>query len=65
LLSSGTSPVPVTTANGCCLTEENSSRLVEQSEEWVTSRRYLDMEKLRGHRRFEECEAEEVMLGET
>jgi putative transposase len=38
---------------------------VEQSEEWLTSRRYLDMEELREHRRTaEECEAEEVMLME-
>ncbi len=37
---------------------------VEQSEEWVTGRRYLDMEELREHRRSEECEAEEVMLME-
>ncbi len=37
---------------------------VEQSEEWVTGRRYLDMEELREHRRLEDCEAEEVMLVE-
>jgi transposase-like protein len=38
---------------------------VEQSEEWVTGRRYLDMEELREHRRSaEDCEAEEVMLVE-
>lgn len=37
---------------------------VEQSEEWVTGRRYLDMEELREHRRSEECEVEEVMLME-
>jgi putative transposase len=37
---------------------------VEQSEEWITGRRYLDMEELREHRRLEECEAEEVMLVE-
>ena len=35
---------------------------VEHSEEWITGRCYLDMEKLREHRRLEECEAEEVML---
>jgi putative transposase len=34
---------------------------VEQSEEWTTGRRYLDMEELRDHRRLEEREAEEVM----
>jgi transposase-like protein len=33
---------------------------VEQSEEWLMGRRYLDMEELREHRRLEECEAEEV-----
>jgi len=37
---------------------------VEQSEEWLTGRRYLDMEELREHRRLEDCEAEEVMLVE-
>jgi putative transposase len=37
---------------------------VEQSEEWLTGRRYLDMEELREHRRSEDCEAEEVMLVE-
>ena len=37
---------------------------VEQSEEWITGRRCLDMEELREHRRLEECEAEEVMLVE-
>jgi putative transposase len=35
---------------------------VEQSEEWITGRRYLDMEELREHRRLKECEAEEVMF---
>jgi transposase-like protein len=39
-----------------------SALAVEQSEEWVTGRRYLDMEELREHRRLEKCEAEEVML---
>ena len=34
---------------------------VEQSEEWLTGRRYLGMEELREHRRPEEREAEEVM----
>jgi transposase-like protein len=37
---------------------------VEQSEEWVTGRRYLDMEELREHRRSEERETEGVMLME-
>jgi transposase-like protein len=37
---------------------------VEQSEEWLTGRRYLDMEELREHRRLEEREAEEAMLME-
>ena len=37
---------------------------VEQSEEWLTGRRYLDMEELRERRCSEECEAEEVMLVE-
>ena len=37
---------------------------VEQSEEWVTGRRYLDMEELGEHRRSEDCEAQEVMLVE-
>ena len=37
---------------------------VGQSEEWVTGRRYLDMEELREHRRSEDCEAEEVTLVE-
>jgi putative transposase len=33
---------------------------VEQSEEWVTGRRYLDMEELR-ERSYRECESEEVL----
>jgi putative transposase len=39
---------------------------VEQSEEWVTGRRYLDMEELREHRRLLEeiVEAEEAMIME-
>ena len=37
---------------------------VEQSEEWLTGRRYLDMEELREHRRLEMREAEEAMLME-
>lgn len=35
---------------------------VEQSEEWVTGRRYLEMEELREHRRRQEQENEEVAL---
>jgi len=35
---------------------------VEQSEEWVTGRRYLDMEELRGHRRKEREETELMEL---
>jgi len=37
---------------------------VEMSEEWVTGRRYLDMEELREHRRLEELvvETEEAMI---
>lgn len=37
---------------------------IEQSEEWVTGRRYLNMEELREHRGSEEREAEEVRLME-
>ncbi|WP_269479213.1 transposase [Rubrobacter xylanophilus] len=37
---------------------------VEQSEEWLTGRRYLNMEKLREHRRSGDCGAKEVMLVE-
>jgi putative transposase len=39
---------------------------VEQSEEWVTGRRYLDMEELREHRCLEELveQSEEVMIME-
>jgi len=33
---------------------------VEQSEEWLTGRRYLDMEEL-GELRYWECESEEVV----
>src|SRR5215210_2554626 len=35
---------------------------VEQSEEWITGRRYLDMEEMREHRRLEECEVEEEVM---
>jgi putative transposase len=41
-----------------------SALAIEQSEEWVTGRRYLDMEELREHRRSRDCEAEEVTLME-
>jgi putative transposase len=41
-----------------------SALAVEQSEEWITGRRYLDIEELRDDRRSEKCEAEEVMLVE-
>jgi hypothetical protein len=34
------------------------------TEEWVTGRRYLDMEELREHRRWRDCEAEEATLME-
>ncbi len=37
---------------------------VEQSEEWLTGRRYLDVEELREHRRYEERETNGVMLME-
>ena len=41
--------------------------VVEVSEEWVTGRRYLDMEELREHRRLEELdvETEEAMIMES
>jgi putative transposase len=43
-----------------------SALAVEQSEEWVTGRRYLDMEELREHRRLGELvvESEEAMIME-
>jgi transposase-like protein len=41
-----------------------SALAVEQSEEWVTGRRYLDMEELREHRRTEEREENGMMLME-
>ena len=41
-----------------------SALAVEQSEEWVTGRRYLDMEELREHRRSEEPEKNGMMLME-
>jgi transposase-like protein len=37
---------------------------VEQSEEWLTGRRYLDMEELREHRRLEKRDTGEAMLME-
>ncbi len=39
-----------------------SALYVEQSEEWVTGRRYLDMRELEERRREEEREAAGVML---
>jgi putative transposase len=43
-----------------------SALAVEVSEEWVTGRRYLDMEELREHRRPEELvESEEAMIMES
>ncbi|MBA3472086.1 MAG: IS256 family transposase [Rubrobacter sp.] len=41
-----------------------SALAVEQSEEWVTGRRYLEMRELKEHRQQEEREAEGVMLME-
>jgi putative transposase len=41
-----------------------SALAVEQSEEWLTGRRYLDMEELRECRRSGECESAGVMLME-
>jgi putative transposase len=41
-----------------------SALAVEQSEEWLTGRRYLDMEELREHRRSEERETKGVVLME-
>ncbi len=41
-----------------------SALAVEQSEEWVTGRRYLDMEELREQRRSEEREKNGMMLME-
>jgi putative transposase len=41
-----------------------SALAVEQSEEWVTGRRYLDMEELREHRRSEERDKNGMMLME-
>jgi putative transposase len=43
-----------------------SALAVEVSEEWVTGRRYLDMEELREHRGLEELvESEEAMIMES
>ncbi len=41
-----------------------SALCVEQSEEWVTGRRYLDMRELKEQRRQEEQGTEEVALME-
>ncbi len=39
-----------------------SALAVEQSEEWVTGRRYLDMEELREHLPSEEREKNEMLV---
>jgi transposase-like protein len=39
-----------------------SALAVDQSEEWVTGRRYLDMEELREHLRFEEREKNGMLV---
>lgn len=39
-----------------------SALAVEMSEEWLTGRRYLDMEELREHQHSEERQVEEVTL---
>ena len=41
-----------------------SALAVEQSEEWLTGRRYLDMQELEEHCRPEEREGEEAVLME-
>jgi transposase-like protein len=41
-----------------------SALAVEQSEEWVTGRRYLDMEELREHWHSQEREKNGMMLME-
>ncbi len=41
-----------------------SALAIEQSEEWLTGRRYLDMQELEEYRREEEREGEEVVLME-
>jgi putative transposase len=41
-----------------------SALAAEHSEEWLTGRRYLNMEELREHRCLEEREADEAMLME-
>ena len=47
-----------------CLLRLVTALAVEQSEEWVTGRRYLDMRELEEHRRQEREEVEEVVLVE-
>ena len=42
-----------------------SALAVEQSKEWLTGWRYLDMEELLNHRRSGDCEVEEVMRMES
>jgi len=41
-----------------------SALAIEQSEEWLTGRRYLDTQELEEHCRQEEREGEEVVLME-
>ena len=48
---------------GACL-RLVSALAVEQSEEWVTGRRYLDMEELKKYGRQERREGEEAVLME-
>jgi hypothetical protein len=48
---------------GACL-RLVSALAIEQSEEWPTGSRYLDMRELEEHRREEKREAEEVALME-
>jgi hypothetical protein len=49
-------------AGGEDLSQSVSALAVEQAEEWVTGRRYLDVEELRDQRCLEKREAEETML---
>ena len=48
--------------NGASCLRPATALAVEQSEEWLTGRRYPDTEELREHRRFEERETDGVML---
>ena len=49
--------------NRCAYLRLVTALAAEQSEQWVTGRRYLDMEELREHRRRER-EGEKVALME-